>query len=483
MPLASGEVFAAYTILRLLGAGGMGEVYLVEHPRLPRREALKVLPAGVSADPLYRKRFEREADLVAGLWHPHIVEIHDRGEHNGQLWITMDYVDGTDAARLLADRYANGMPPADVIEVVSAIADALDYAHERNLLHRDVKPANILIAGDDTGRRRILLTDFGIARDTNETSTLTATNIAIGTIDYAAPEQLMGLPLDGRADQYALACTAFRLLTGRAPFTASNPAVVIGNHLSSPVPRLGSVRPDLSAFDDIFARAMAKQPAQRFGSCRDFATALSHRHAQLAATQPATRYAYQAPLPPTWPHTAPQTASRGPRRTAMLVTIGVAVLVAVGLVAFLGSRMEQQLSQDKSISSTSVAALPKSSYSPPATSAASSPTGDLGLSTPISTPACNGKGIVIVGSVTTPGLYAAGVQRMLTAHPGAFYLRTDQSCPSLRQKTTAGDPIYAVFYLGGTTRAEVCAVVRRAGGDAYGKWLDTSTDPGYIIPC
>ena len=154
MPIAEGAVFAGYTIQRLLGSGGMGEVYLVQHPRLPRQEALKILPASVSADPNYRQRFAREADIASSLWHPHIVAIHDRGEHDGQLWITMDYVEGTDAARTMRERYPYGMPPKDVVDIVAAIADALDYAHERFLLHRDVKPANILLSDPRNGERR-----------------------------------------------------------------------------------------------------------------------------------------------------------------------------------------------------------------------------------------------------------------------------------------------------------------------------------------
>ena len=192
MPIADGSVFAGYTIVHLLGTGGMGEVYLVQHPRLPRREALKILPASVSADPEYRQRFAREADIAASLWHPHVVAVHDRGEDDGQLWITMDYVEGTDAAQLMRDRYPHGMPPKEVLEIVSAIADALDYAHERYLLHRDVKPANILITDPRMGDRRILLADFGIARAANEINGLTATNVTVGSVAYAAPEQLTG---------------------------------------------------------------------------------------------------------------------------------------------------------------------------------------------------------------------------------------------------------------------------------------------------
>jgi serine/threonine-protein kinase len=219
MPLADGATFAGYTIVRLLGSGGMGEVYLAQHPRLPRRDALKVLPVSVSADNEYRQRFNREADIAAALWHPHIVGVHDRGEFDGQIWISMDYVDGTDAGRMLRERYPDGMPRAEVVATVTAVAQALDYAHERDLLHRDVKPANILLAYPESGDQRILLADFGIARWVNDISGLTATNMTVGTVSYAAPEQLMGAQLDGRADQYGLAATAFHLLTGAPPFS------------------------------------------------------------------------------------------------------------------------------------------------------------------------------------------------------------------------------------------------------------------------
>ncbi|MDZ4269293.1 MAG: serine/threonine-protein kinase, partial [Mycobacterium sp.] len=202
--LSDGDVIADYTILRLLGAGGMGEVYLAKHPRLPRHDALKVLSAKVCADSEYRERFDREADIAATLWHPHIVEVHDRGEHDGRLWISMDHVEGTDAARLLAERYPQGMPPDLVIRIVTAVGEALDYAHQRGLLHRDVKPANILIADPGTGNERIMLADFGIARRVGEVSSLTGTDMTVGTVAYSAPEQLTAdKRIDGRADQYA----------------------------------------------------------------------------------------------------------------------------------------------------------------------------------------------------------------------------------------------------------------------------------------
>jgi serine/threonine-protein kinase len=277
MPLAEGEVIDGYTIVRSIGAGGMGEVYLAQHPRLPRRDALKVLAATVCADSEYRQRFEREADIAATLWHPHIVEVHDRGDVDGRLWISMDYVEGTDAGELLAERYPKGMPPDDVVRIVTAIGDALDYAHQRGLLHRDVKPANILIANPGSDDERIMLADFGIARRTGETSNLTGTNMTVGTVAYAAPEQLTGGDVDGRADQYALAATAYQLLTGSPPFHNVNPAVVISQHLTAKPPSIGSHRPELSNLGTVFDKALAKAPGDRYARCIDFGRALASR--------------------------------------------------------------------------------------------------------------------------------------------------------------------------------------------------------------
>src|SRR5271156_206457 len=279
MPLGRGQVFAGYTIVRLLRYGGMGEVYLAEHPRLPRRDALKILPADVSADPDFRARFNREADLAATLFHPHIVGVHDRGEFEGQLWITMDYVEGTDAGQLMKSRYPDGMSEHDVCAIVTAVAGALDYAMQRGLLHRDVKPANILLTEPEDGERRVLLADFGIARQLADVSGLTATNMTVGTVAYAAPEQLMGADIDGRADQYALAATAFHLLTGTPPYQHSNPVAVISQHLNSEPPKLSDCRPELAHLDQVLSKALAKDPADRFDRCREFATKLSERAA------------------------------------------------------------------------------------------------------------------------------------------------------------------------------------------------------------
>ena len=321
--LTQGQVFAGYTIVRRLGSGGMGQVYLAQHPRLPRRDALKILPGELTADDEFRRRFNREADLAASLYSEHIVGIHDRGEYDGQLWISMDYVEGTDAANLLRSRYPSGMPKDEVVEIISAVADALDYAHSRGLLHRDVKPANILL-GDGNHKRRILLADFGIARELGEISGLTATNMLVGTTAYCSPEQLQGANLDARADQYALGCTAYNLLTGSAPFHHSNPAVVIGQHLSAPPPLIGERRPDLAALDPVIAKALAKQPNERYGSCSDFVAALAG-HMETAPPDIAR---------PTEVIAAPQNLSPQPKPRHRLGTATlVAALVAIALVA------------------------------------------------------------------------------------------------------------------------------------------------------
>jgi serine/threonine-protein kinase len=179
------------------------------------------------------------------------------------------------------------MPQDLVIAVVSAVASALDHAHSQGLLHRDVKPANIMITKlDDEELRRILLTDFGIARELEEASGLTQTNMTLGTVAYAAPEQLMGEEIDGRADQYALAATAYHLLTGAPPFPQSSPAAVIGQHLNSNPPLLSASRPDLAGLDEVLARALAKKSEDRFPRCMDFARALTDAFSGNATATP-----------------------------------------------------------------------------------------------------------------------------------------------------------------------------------------------------
>ncbi|MCS3779994.1 serine/threonine-protein kinase [Tsukamurella ocularis] len=279
---------SGYRVVRRLGAGGMGEVFLVEHPRLPRQDALKLLGPQLGDDPSFATRFLREADILAGLRHPNIVTIHDRGEYDGRLWLAMEYVEGEDAAQYLRTR--GPLPPAMVAEVIEQVGSALDWAwSERRLMHRDVKPGNILLAPVRPGRPvGVKLVDFGIAKASDEASSLTATGVAVGTMAYLAPEVIEGNPLDNRADEYSLACAAFELLTGAPPYGPGSPSSVLMAHLQAPVPdpaaRVAGVPPGLAR---VFERALAKQPRDRFPDNASFARAF-----RAALTAPA------AGLPP-----------------------------------------------------------------------------------------------------------------------------------------------------------------------------------------
>ncbi|WP_280443946.1 serine/threonine-protein kinase [Nocardia brasiliensis] len=295
--LQTGEVFAGYVIRRVLGQGGMGTVYLAQHPRLPRLTALKLLKRELYTELEIRRRFEREADLAAGLDHPNIVTVFDRGAQDQQLWISMQYVPGADAS--CAD--VNVLEPERAVQIVRATANALDFAHANRVLHRDVKPANILLAKAPIGQHeRVLLTDFGIASVRGSDTTLSSSGAITATLAFGAPEQLIGRPLDDRADQYSLACTLFWMLTGAPPYPGTNPAAVVHSHLHAPVPALSRVRPGLPpALDRVLARALAKNPADRYPSCAEFAAAAGHA---LAA----------APHPPPYPHNAPRPAATRP---------------------------------------------------------------------------------------------------------------------------------------------------------------------------
>ena len=274
MPLAPGDTVAGYTVVRELGTGGMGAVYLVRHPRLPRLDALKLLRRELNDDPGYTQRFLQEADVVSRLAHRNIVPVFDRGEDDGQLWLTMQYVEGTDAETALSA--AGGrFSPDRAVHVVAEVASALDAAHRQHLVHRDVKPANILLrAGDDGEREQVFLTDFGIAKPLDGGQALTRTGMVLATFDYASPEQIDSRPLDGRADQYSLGCVLFRLLTGRVPYPGQSLVAAVHGHLALPPPRPTGVVPDLPAgLDDVVVRAMAKDPDARFASCRELAAA------------------------------------------------------------------------------------------------------------------------------------------------------------------------------------------------------------------
>src|SRR6478609_3043037 len=284
--LNPGEQFAGYTIESVLGTGGMGAVYLAKHPRLPRRDALKLLNPAFSTDPNFRTRFEREADLASGLIHRNIVAVYDRGAVDGQLWISMQYVAGVDAS--VAARAGDGsMTPHRVVHIISEVGAGLDFAHRAGLLHRDVKPANILLAAPDdpSEPEHVLLTDFGIAKSTDEAQHLTGTGNLLATLAYASPEQIEAKELDHRVDIYALGCVLYELLTGSVPFPEPSPFATMTAHLKNDPPRPSEKVSWLPpGFDAVVAKAMAKDPDDRYNSCRELSLAA---RAALVSADPA----------------------------------------------------------------------------------------------------------------------------------------------------------------------------------------------------
>src|SRR5688572_3449644 len=282
--LAAGAQLGAYRITSVIGRGGMGVVYLAQDTILERRVALKLLAPQYTSDASFRARFERESRVAASLDHPNVVPIYEAGEVDGVLFIAMRYVAGPDL-RAVIDREGAFTPPR-ALGIVAQVASALDTAHAHGLIHRDVKPGNILLAaghGADGGEHAYL-TDFGLTKHSASKSGLTQLGQMVGTIDYIAPEQIAGAGVDGRADVYALACVLFELLAGRPPYLRDTDLAVMAAHLHEPPPSLTELRPDLPvAVDALFARALAKRPDERHPS----ASALVHdARATLLAAPP-----------------------------------------------------------------------------------------------------------------------------------------------------------------------------------------------------
>ena len=277
-----GSQIGPYRLRRLLGKGGMGEVYEAEDTVKDRVVALKLLPEAVSHDPVFRKRLQREAHSAGRLQEPHVVPIHDYGEIEGLLYVDMRMIDGTDLRKMLK-RYGP-MTPARAVAIVRQIASALDAAHESGVMHRDVKPENIIITRDDFA----YLVDFGIANAATDEK-LTELGTAVGTYAYMAPERFTNDEVTYRADIYALTCVLHECLTGSQPYTGDSVSVVITAHLMQPIPRPSEERPGIPpAFDRVIARGMAKKPNDRYASAGDLAAAandaLTERDQDQAAT-------------------------------------------------------------------------------------------------------------------------------------------------------------------------------------------------------
>jgi serine/threonine protein kinase len=270
---AAGSRIAGYRLEERIGQGGMAVVFRARDEQLDRLVALKILAPTLAGDAEFRRRFTSESRAAAAIDDPHIVPVFTAGEADGVLFIAMRYVAGGDAQSLL--NRAGPLPPGRVVDIISPVASALDAAHRAGLVHRDVKPSNMLMDVLPGRPDHVYLSDFGLSKAVTSNSGITSAGAVLGTLAYISPEQISAKPVDGRADQYALACSAFELLAGAPPFRRDEPMAVMYAHLLEPPPQLTSHRPDLPpAVDGVLSRALAKTPGDRYDSCGHFADAL-----------------------------------------------------------------------------------------------------------------------------------------------------------------------------------------------------------------
>src|SRR3954451_16968693 len=271
--LRMGEEFAGHRIDGVLGRGGMGVVYQATDLRLNRVAALKVITPALSADEDFRRRFQRESQLAASVRQQNVVTIFQAGEADGLLFVTMELVHGSDLRAFLAEH--GRLDPGYAAAIVTQLPAALDAAHAAGLVHRDVKPANVLMAGGSP-QPHVYLTDFGLTKRTSSQSGITKTGLFVGTIDYAAPEQIKGWPVDARADVYALGCVLFEMIAGTPPFRRENEYATMYAHTSEPAPPLSSLAAGVPpALDAAVARPLARERDERSPSAGDSPRAVS----------------------------------------------------------------------------------------------------------------------------------------------------------------------------------------------------------------
>ncbi|MCX5345511.1 serine/threonine-protein kinase [Streptomyces atratus] len=270
-----GKQIASYVVESEIGRGGMAVVYRARDLRLDRTVALKLLAPELARNDTFRKRFTHESRVAAAIDHPHIVPVFEAGETEGILYIAMRYVAGQDL-RARIDR-EGPLPIGTAVRIAAQVASALDAAHDHDLVHRDVKPGNILVAAgtDSDHPEHVYLTDFGLTKKSLSLTGFTSVGQFVGTLDYVAPEQISGRPVDGRCDVYSLACVVHETLAGGPPFRRDDDMALLWAHRFDPPPPLSGLRPDLpAAVDDVLAKALAKSPDDRYDSCLQFVAAL-----------------------------------------------------------------------------------------------------------------------------------------------------------------------------------------------------------------
>jgi serine/threonine protein kinase len=340
--LSDGEVFAGYRIERRLGRGGMGILYLALEPGLERRVALKLIAPEAAADEVFARRFAEESRIAASIEHPNVVPIYAAGEEDDVPFIAMRFVAGSDLGRRIASE--GRMAPAEAVALIAQVGNGLDAIHAAGLVHRDVKPANVLLSGEG-GSEHAYITDFGVARNVATESGLTQTGRFVGTLDYVAPEQISGDAIDARVDVYAVGCLLYKLLTGEVPFPREGEAARLYAHLNDPPPAPSLLEPSLPmALDDVVIRAMSKAPEDRYPSAGDLGraaqaalsgTAVSVPERTVATGAAATREAATVRLPE-----EPSRPRSGRRRLLLagaLLALAAMVVAAVALTSGGGS--------------------------------------------------------------------------------------------------------------------------------------------------
>ncbi len=340
--LGIGTRFAGYEIEGVAGRGGMGVVYRAHQVRPSRTVALKVISPSLASETGFRERFARESEMAASIEHSNVVPVYEVGEESDLLFIAMRYVEGTDLGKVIATE--GGLPPRRAIQILTELTAALDAAHAKGLVHRDVKPANVLLARE-SGREHVYLTDFGLAK-LAEGDGRTRTGTFLGTLDYAAPEQLEGRPVDARTDVYAAGCVLYQMLTGDVPFPREGEPAIMWAHLSDQPPAARAHVPTLPAeLDAVIARALAKDPDDRYPSAGDLARdAVAAAEGQRATAHERT-IATGAAAPPAGaagrfdPTVAMSVPRRGRGLSGRIVALAAAAVIAVALalVAATGS--------------------------------------------------------------------------------------------------------------------------------------------------
>ena len=466
MGIAPGSTLGPYQILDQIGRGGMATVFKAYQPALERQVAVKVLPEFFAAEPGFKERFHREAVAVARFQHPNILTVYDHGEQEGVAYIVNEYIEGG----TLQQRSGSALEVGEVVRLLEPVAAALDYAHRRGILHRDVKPSNILIREDGTP----VLGDFGLARMLDSKARLTLTGTVIGTPEYMSPEECAGLGSTPASDQYSLAVVAFELLTGRVPFEAETPAAVIIAQISSPLPHPRQLNPALSpAVESALLKALAREPGDRFATCLDFVKAL--------ASGPTPAVPVAAAMAPSPAPAVSRAATLGPparpgRRRPLTVLIA-GLLLAAAAAAIIGalalSRAPARSATGTSARSPSAPVTPSSTPIPlppqvaePAMPAARQETAAAALGDTLyviagkdsSGAATNSVFVFRAGSWSAgPGLPIPLDHAAASALGGFLYVSGGFS---------NGPPSARVFRLNGSAWTEVAAMKRARGGHA-----------------